>query len=69
MGWNVAETLLGGGKALTHTGSNTMWYAVMWVAPERRAAFVAVTNAASDSAFSACDDAIAQLIGRTLKGE
>jgi CubicO group peptidase (beta-lactamase class C family) len=68
-GWSVAERPWAGGKALTQTGSNTMWYAVIWVAPEKRAAFVATTNAASDTAFAACDEAIAHLIGLTLKGE
>lgn len=67
LGWSVTERPWAGGTALTHTGSNTMWYTVIWVAPEKRAAFVATTNAASNSAFAACDAAIAQLIGRTLK--
>ncbi len=32
------------GPALTHDGSNTMWYASTWVAPGIQRAFVAVSN-------------------------
>jgi hypothetical protein len=41
-----------------------MWYAVMWAAPEKGTAFVAATNAGGDTAFRACDAAVAMLIGR-----
>jgi hypothetical protein len=34
-GWSVAERDWAGGKALTHAGSNTMWYSVVWLAPNR----------------------------------
>lgn len=66
MGWTVTKRGWAGGKTLAHDGSNTMWFAVMWVAPEKRAAFVAATNTACDTASSACDDAVAELISRTL---
>ncbi len=66
-GWSVTERPWAGGKTLTHAGSNTMWFAVMWVAPEKRAAFVAATNTASDTAHAACDEAVGWLIRRTLK--
>ena len=32
------------GRTLAHSGSNTLWFAVAWIAPERNMAFVAVTN-------------------------
>lgn len=64
MGWVVTERPWAGGTALRHNGSNTMWYAVMWVAPAKQAAYVAVTNCAGDTAAKACDDAVAALIGR-----
>ena len=32
--------------ALNHTGSNTYWFANLWVAPNRERAYVAVTNSA-----------------------
>jgi CubicO group peptidase (beta-lactamase class C family) len=33
-----------GGRVLTHAGSNTMWFAVVWVAPEKDFAVLAATN-------------------------
>lgn len=66
MGWVVVSRGWAGGTALTHTGSNTMWFCVMWVAPEKGAAFVAATNVAGPAADKACDEAVAKLIGITL---
>jgi CubicO group peptidase (beta-lactamase class C family) len=67
MGWGVTQRGWAGGTTLTHNGSNTMWFAVMWVAPAKDAAFVAATNVAGSEAEKACDDAVAALIGRYLK--
>jgi hypothetical protein len=67
MGWDVAQRAWAGGRTLTHAGTNTMWYAVMWVAPERDAAFVAATNAATEGATKACDAAVSALIQRHLR--
>jgi CubicO group peptidase (beta-lactamase class C family) len=67
MGWHVTERPWAGGKVLTHTGSNTMNFAVMWVAPERDFAVVAATNASGKDAELACDDACAQIIRRFLE--
>ena len=62
MGWTVTERPWGGGRVLTHNGSNTSWFAVMWVAPEKEAAYVAATNCAGDVAAKAVDEAVASLI-------
>jgi CubicO group peptidase (beta-lactamase class C family) len=62
LGWGVTEREWGGGTVLTHAGSNTMWFAVIWLAPERGAAYVAATNSAVESAPRACDEAIAMMI-------
>jgi CubicO group peptidase (beta-lactamase class C family) len=67
MGWGVTQREWAGGVTLTHAGSNTMWYAVMWVAPEKEAAFVAATNIAGPEAEKACDEAVAAIIKRVLK--
>jgi CubicO group peptidase (beta-lactamase class C family) len=64
-GWVVADRDWAGGKALTHAGSNTMWFAVIWLAPNRNAAYLAATNAGHDTAFRACDAAISKLIELT----
>ncbi|MES2571845.1 MAG: serine hydrolase domain-containing protein [Verrucomicrobiota bacterium] len=66
MGWTVTERSWAGGRALVHNGSNTMFYAVMWVAPEKDAAFVAATNAAGPEAEKACDEAVSLLVQRHL---
>jgi CubicO group peptidase (beta-lactamase class C family) len=65
-GWHVAERNWGG-KVLTHNGTNTMNFAVMWVAPERDFAVVAATNVAGKDAEQSCDDACALLIQRHLE--
>ncbi|MEX2306563.1 MAG: serine hydrolase domain-containing protein [Pirellulales bacterium] len=61
-GWVVSERDWAGGKALMHAGSNTMWMAVIWLAPARNSAYLAATNVAGATAFPACDAAIGKLI-------
>ena len=61
-GWIATDRGWAGGKALTHGGSNTMWFAVIWLAPRRGTAYMAATNAGSNTAFTACDAAIGKLI-------
>lgn len=45
MGWLRADRSWAGGTALTHSGSNTTWYANAWVAPEVDLAFLVAVNA------------------------
>ncbi len=66
LGWVVTRRDWAGGTALTHAGSNTLWFAVVWLAPRRDAAFLAATNCGSERAFRACDAAIAAMIRRYL---
>jgi CubicO group peptidase (beta-lactamase class C family) len=49
------------GRVFTHAGSNTMWYCVTWVAPERDFAVVVACNQGGDSA-KACDEVAASLV-------
>jgi CubicO group peptidase (beta-lactamase class C family) len=58
LGWGVHQRAWAGGVALAHTGSNTYWFAVMWVAPARQSAYVAVANCAGPAAEKACDEAV-----------
>jgi CubicO group peptidase (beta-lactamase class C family) len=67
-GWAVLDRPWAGGRVLTHTGSNTMNFAVMWVAPERDFAVVAATNAPGDEAGKGCDEAVGMLIRRWEAG-
>ena len=61
-GWNLCRRPWAGGCTLTHTGSNTMWYCVAWVAPNRGFAVLAAANAAGDDAAAACDEVASTLI-------
>jgi len=65
MGWIVAHRPWGG-RVLTHAGSNTLWYCVAWLAPERGFAVLATCNQGGDSAAKACDDVASALISRHL---
>ena len=62
LGWGVTTRpwagVDGDGVVLTHAGSNTRWYCVVWMAPERGFAAVAAANWASDRARAACDEAV-----------
>ena len=64
MGWVVVDRDWAGGAALTHAGSNTMWFAVTWVAPQRDFAVLVACNQGGDVAAQACDDAAWALIQR-----
>ena len=63
-GWRVVARDWGGGTALMHTGSNTMNYAVVWMAPQKGFAVVAACNQAGDKAVAACNDVCSLLISR-----
>ncbi len=69
MGWVVTERPWGGGQVLTHSGSNTMNYAVVWLAPHKDFAVLAVANQGGDKATKACDDAAAAMIRKYLKNK
>jgi CubicO group peptidase (beta-lactamase class C family) len=47
------------GRCLTHTGSNTMWTAAIWIAPEIDRAFLAVVNSTKEAV---ADDAREQAL-------
>ncbi len=61
-GWAAAERGWGGGRVYTHTGSNTMNFAVVWMAPVRDVAVLVVTNQGGEEAEKACDRAAGKLI-------
>jgi len=66
LGWIVCERPWGGGKVLTHAGSNTMNYAVAWLAPKRDFAVLVATNLGNGTAPKATDETAAMLIQRYL---
>ncbi len=60
MGWIVVnDQPWAGGPALNHAGSNTMWLAVAWLAPEKDFAVLVACNQAN---FVACNDACLAII-------
>ena len=62
LGWIVTNRDWGGGEVLTHSGSNTMNFATVWIAPKRDFAVLACTNQGGESAARACDAAASALI-------
>jgi len=63
-GWIRAARPWAGGQAITHTGTNTMFFAVLWLAPARDFGVLAACNQGGAAAEKACDAACAHLIGR-----
>jgi CubicO group peptidase (beta-lactamase class C family) len=61
-GWVAMWRPWGGGKVLWHNGSNTMWMAVIWLAPNKDRAYLAATNVGNAKSYPACDAAISKLI-------
>lgn len=54
-GWSVTQRPWGG-TVLTHAGSNTFNYCVVWISPEKDFAVLSVANRGGDEAFKACDE-------------
>ncbi|HBE72386.1 MAG TPA: hypothetical protein DDW52_29985 [Planctomycetaceae bacterium] len=63
-GWIVVDRGWAGGKVLSHSGSNTTWHCVTWVAPNRKFFVLAATNCLHDQTGQALDDAVSELIRR-----
>lgn len=61
-GWIVAKRPWAGGVTLSHNGSNTLWFASIWLAPKKNFALMAATNLGGDAAAKATDSAVAGMI-------
>ncbi|WP_165231500.1 serine hydrolase domain-containing protein [Aquisphaera insulae] len=55
------------GRALTHDGSNTYWYASIWIYPDRDIATIVATNQGSAPAPDACQEAGRELLRIALR--
>jgi CubicO group peptidase (beta-lactamase class C family) len=62
MGWGTAQRTWAQGTALTHNGSNTMNFFVVWIAPKSGFSIAVASNAASDNVPKALDDVAAALV-------
>ena len=62
MGWGRAKRDWAKGDTLSHSGSNTMWYCVVWIAPSVDRVLLVASNAGGDQAVKACDAALQALI-------
>ena len=62
MGWMRQDRTWANGWTLTHNGTNTLNFAVMWLAPKINFAAVAATNIGGDNGEQTCDDAMQALI-------
>lgn len=60
--WAKGEGPDAKGLILTHAGSNTMWFCVAWLAPEKDLAVIAATNTAGRPAERGADEAIGVLL-------
>ena len=65
-GWGVVKRRWAGGNALTHAGSNTMWFVVLWLAPAKNFSVIVGTNIAGPNAEKACDEVASAMIGHWL---
>ena len=68
MGWGVVERPWAEGEALTHAGSNTMNFALVWVSVKRQFAVLVVTNIGHDPVPRICDQVTSALIVKYTPG-
>ncbi len=61
-GWTVTQRPWAGGLALTHAGSNTTWYCIVWIAPNKDFAVLIATNYGGAVAAQAADEGIGNLV-------
>ena len=64
MGWGRPTREWTDGPALSHAGSNTLWRAVIWIAPGRNAAILTTTNHGSLAARAAEKDVLKAIINQ-----
>ena len=61
-GWLQVKRSWSKGPILTHSGSNTVWFCCVWIAPESDFAVLAVCNRGGDSGQRGCDALVSGLI-------
>lgn len=68
LGWGLAARSWGNGPALWHNGSNSLWYALIWVAPRCNVAILTATNCvgANQEGSKACDACVNAIVRKYL---
>ena len=66
-GWITVKLPRSSGLALTHSGSNTMWWLDMWVLPDKKLIVIVATNIAGSNARKACNDTVGMMMQKWLK--
>ncbi len=61
-GWVVFNRPWGNGQVLTHSGSNTMWFSTIWVAPKTRTVYLIATNVSTETTSQVIDGLIYRVI-------
>lgn len=61
-GWDRQNRSWADGVVLTHTGSNTSFFAIVWLAPKKNLSLISLTNYGGPRAFPALDEAISAMI-------
>jgi CubicO group peptidase (beta-lactamase class C family) len=56
-GWGVLERAWGGGTVYSHSGSNTMNFCTIWLAPQKNLTLLIACNQGGNAAALACDQA------------
>ena len=64
LGWLLAVEVWASGIALHHEGSNQLWYANAWLAPDRDFGVLAITNAGEGRARDATEATVSTLVDR-----
>lgn len=67
LGWIVLQRPWADGRALMHNGSNTMFYVVVWMAPDKNCALIVASNVGASDAFKGCDEVAGELINRHIR--
>jgi len=66
LGWCLQDREWGGGRVLTHAGTNTMHYAIVWVAPQKNFAVLVAANRGGDGAAEGLDKLCSSMIQKFL---
>jgi len=62
-GWNVFERSWAKGKVFNHAGTNTMNYALVWVAPNIDRAYLVCTNSYGPTSHQISDAVVVEMLG------